>query len=186
MENARNRICPVENAKHLDNRIRRWFQNPRKIFGPYLKAGMTVLDIGCGPGFFSIDMAEMVGPSGKVIATDLQTGMLDQLRDKVRGTAIEKTIRLHQSGKSVIGVSEAVDFALAFYMVHEVPDQQRFFSEIRSILTEKGFLLVAEPNFHVSKKGFKRTIEIAASAGFSAAETPGVFFSKAVLLKPTT
>jgi ubiquinone/menaquinone biosynthesis C-methylase UbiE len=145
---------------------------------------MTVLDIGCGPGFFSIDMAEMLGPSGKVIATDLQAGMLDKLRDKIRGTAIEKRIRLHQCGESGINIPETVDFTLAFYMIHEVPDQSRFFSEVRSILNENGSLFVVEPNFHVSKKGFERTIEIAASAGFSAAGAPRVFFSKSVLLKP--
>jgi ubiquinone/menaquinone biosynthesis C-methylase UbiE len=183
MEKEKNRICPVENARHLDNRFRRWFQNPKKILVPYLEEGMTVLDIGCGPGFFSIDMAEMLGPSGRVIATDLQAGMLDKLKAKIGGTAIEKRIRLHQSGESAIGLSETVDFALAFYMVHEVPDQFRFFSEIRSILNENGSLFVVEPNFHVSKKAFKRTVETAVSAGFSDAETPRVFFSKAVLLK---
>lgn len=184
MEKEKKRICPVENAGHLDNRIRRWFQNPKKILWPYLEEGMTALDIGCGPGFFSIDMAEMLGPSGRVIATDLQTGMLDKLKDKIRGTAMEKRIRLHRSGASAIRVTEAIDFALAFYMVHEVPDPSRFFSEIRSTLNQNGSLFVAEPHFHVSKKAFKRTIETAVSAGFSAAEIPRVFFSKAVLLKP--
>jgi ubiquinone/menaquinone biosynthesis C-methylase UbiE len=145
---------------------------------------MTVLDIGCGPGFFSLDMAEMVGPSGKVIATDLQAGMLDKLKDKIRGTGIEERIRLHQCGESGINVPETVDFALAFYMVHEVPDQPRFFSEIRSTLGENGSLFVVEPNFHVSKKAFKKTVDIAASAGFSTTGTPRVFFSRTVLLEP--
>lgn len=184
MKNEKTRVCPVQNARHLDNRFRRWFQNPKNILGSYLKEGMTVLDIGCGPGFFSIDMAEVVGASGKVIAMDLQAGMLDRVRDKIRGTAFENRIRLHQSGESVIGVTEPVDFALAFYVVHEIPDQSRFFPEIRSILNENGSLFVAEPNFHVSKKAFKKTIEAAVSAGFSVAETPRVFLSKAVLLKP--
>ena len=184
MKNGNPRICPVQKAKHLDNRIRRWFQNPKKILGSYLKEGMTVLDIGCGPGFFSIDIAEMLGPSGKVIATDLQAGMLDKLKGKISGTALEKRIRLHQSGESAINVSETVDFALAFYMVHEVPEQSRFFFEIRSMLNENGSLFVVEPNFHVSKKAFKKTIEKAVSAGFSVSETPRVFFSKAALLQP--
>jgi 2-polyprenyl-3-methyl-5-hydroxy-6-metoxy-1,4-benzoquinol methylase len=54
------RVCPVERAASLDNRIRRWLQNPQKILRPYIEKGMTVLDIGCGPGFFSIDMAQLV------------------------------------------------------------------------------------------------------------------------------
>ena len=55
------RVCPVEKADRLDTRIRRWLQNPQKILKPYIKEGMTVLDFGCGPGFFSVDMAQMVG-----------------------------------------------------------------------------------------------------------------------------
>jgi len=46
-----NRVCPVERAGVLDHRIRRWLQDPQKILRPYVEEGMTVLDIGCGPGF---------------------------------------------------------------------------------------------------------------------------------------
>jgi len=61
MEPERNRVCPVELAGSLDNKIRRWLQNPQKILDPYVKEGMKVLDLGCGPGFFSTAMAKMVG-----------------------------------------------------------------------------------------------------------------------------
>jgi hypothetical protein len=40
------RVCPVERAGSLDNGIRKWLQNPRKILGPYIEEGMTVLDLG--------------------------------------------------------------------------------------------------------------------------------------------
>jgi len=86
MTNRPGRICPVERAGSLDSKFRRWLQNPRKILGPYVEEGMTVLDIGCGPGFFSIEMAQMVGPAGRVIACDLQGGMLQKVRDKTQGT----------------------------------------------------------------------------------------------------
>jgi Ribosomal protein L11 methylase len=58
------RVCPVERAGGLDNWVRRWLQNPRKFLAPYVSKGMTVLDMGCGPGFFSLEMASMVGVSG--------------------------------------------------------------------------------------------------------------------------
>ena len=48
-----NRVCPVERAGILDHGIRRWLQDPQKILRPYIEEGMTVLDIGCGPGFTS-------------------------------------------------------------------------------------------------------------------------------------
>lgn len=76
LNNSKNRVCPVERAGSLDNIFRRWLQNPWKILRPYIKEGMTVLDFGCGPGYFTIAMAQMVGTSGWVIAVDLQEGML--------------------------------------------------------------------------------------------------------------
>ena len=88
LDDRNNRVCPVERAGILDHRIRRWLQDPQEILRPYIEEGMTVLDIGCGPGFFSIDMAQRVGRSGRVIASDLQEGMLQKLRGKIQGTEL--------------------------------------------------------------------------------------------------
>ena len=111
--NGKNRVCPVERAGGLDNSFRRWLQNPRKILEPYCKPGMTALDLGCGPGFFSVEMARLVGPTGRVIACDLQEGMLKKLGDKIKGSALEKIIALRQCQDGRIGVSGPVDFVLA-------------------------------------------------------------------------
>jgi len=143
---------------------------------------MMVADIGCGPGFFSIDIARMVGSSGRVIAADLQEGMLAKLKEKIRGTELEERITLHKCREDKIGVSESVDFALAFYMVHEVPDQTGFFNEIKSILKQNGRFLIVEPPFHVSRKAFEETIEKARAAGLKLVERPKVFLSKAALM----
>jgi len=62
------RVCPVEIAGGLDNSLRRLFQNPKRILKPYIKDGMTVLDLGCGPGFFSVEIAKMMNGTGSVIA----------------------------------------------------------------------------------------------------------------------
>lgn len=167
MAKDKNRVCPVELAGSLDSKFRRWLQNPYKILTPYVKEGMKVLDIGCGPGFFSIEMAKIVGQKGKVIAADLQEGMLWKIQDKINGSELEKIIQLHKTDKDKINVSEKVDFALAFYMVHEVPNKENLFIEIKNLLVEKGKFLVVEPHFHVSKKAFETTMNFAKSIGFS-------------------
>jgi ubiquinone/menaquinone biosynthesis C-methylase UbiE len=177
------RVCPVEIAGSLDNRIRRWLQNPREILRPYIEEGMTVLDIGCGPGFFSIELAQMVGKSGRVIASDLQEGMLQKLGDKIKGTELEKRITMHKCEKNKIGLSENIDFVLAFYVLHEIPNQEEFYSEIKSILKPNGKFFIVEPPFHVSKKAFNETIRKVLGAGFTIVEHPKVLFSKTVLLK---
>jgi SAM-dependent methyltransferase len=176
------RICPVERAGGLDNPVRKIFQNPRKILKSYINEGMTVLDLGCGPGFFTSEIAIMLKNSGKVIAADLQQGMLDRLKKKIKGTDREKRIQLHKCEEGRIGLSENVDFILGFYMVHEVPDQYVLFRELKSILNPGGKILIIEPDFHVSKKSFEEMIRKAGEIGFEVSEGPVVFFSRSVLL----
>ena len=104
------RICPVENAGALDNSFRNFLQNPQKILKPYIKEGMTVLDLGCGPGYFTIEIAKLLKDSGKVIAADLQEGMLNKVNKKIEGTILKDKIEIHKCEENSIGVIEKVDF----------------------------------------------------------------------------
>jgi 2-polyprenyl-3-methyl-5-hydroxy-6-metoxy-1,4-benzoquinol methylase len=65
-------VCPWWLAYTFDNPIRKLFHKPQKMLSLYVKEGMSVMDVGCGMGFFSIGMARMVGDNGNVIAVDLQ------------------------------------------------------------------------------------------------------------------
>jgi ubiquinone/menaquinone biosynthesis C-methylase UbiE len=177
------RICPVERAGGLDNSIRRLLQNPAKILEPYIHEGMTVLDLGCGPGFFSTDIAKMLKDSGKVIAADLQEGMLEMVARKIKGTALEKRIEIHKCQENTIGVTEPVDFVLVFYMIHEVPDQVSLLRELKTILKPAGKIFIIEPKFHVSKISFEEMISKTKDIGFEIIERPRVFISRTVLLK---
>jgi len=184
MKPERNRVCPVELAPTLDSTIRRWLQNPSEIVAPYVKEGMTVLDIGCGPGFFSIEMAKLVGRSGKVISADLQEGMLQELGNKIRGTVLEERIKRVKCDQDRINISDTIDFILAFYMVHEVPDKNSLFKQLRAVLTERGQLLLVEPKlFHVSRKEFELTTKVAEDNGFSIHQGPKLRFSWSAMLR---
>ncbi|MDD3050962.1 MAG: class I SAM-dependent methyltransferase [Candidatus Cloacimonetes bacterium] len=183
MNQKNNKVCPVEMAGGLDNILRRIAQNPQKILKPYIKPGMSVLDLGCGPGFFTVEIAKLLNGSGKVIAADLQQGMLDKITCKIAGSGLENQISLHKCKEDTIGVSENVDFILAFYMIHEVPDQKKLFTELVSILNAKGEMLIVEPNFHVSENDFKKMLQICEVSGFSAIAYPKSFMNRSVLLK---
>ena len=180
-----NHICPVAISGSLDTKFRRVFQNPQTILRPYVKEGMTVLDLGCGPGFFTIDMARMVGKSGRVIAADLQDGMLQKLNKKIHGTELEERIVLHRCEEDKIGIQEEVDFILAFYMVHEVPDRDKFFKEIESILKTSGVMLMVEPPLHVSWTAFSRSIKSAKNTGLLTRKGPKMLFSKTAIIRST-
>jgi len=177
-----NHICPASKAGLLDNKLRKWLQNPRKILRPYVKEGMTVLDLGCGPGFFSLELARLVGSSGQVIASDLQEAMLKKVESKIEKTELKKIIKIHKCEEGRIALTRKVDFILAFYMVHEVPYKIEFFNELKSLLSPQGVLFIVEPAFHVSRKIFARMIKKAKIVGFQEIKKPKIFLSRSVIL----
>jgi ubiquinone/menaquinone biosynthesis C-methylase UbiE len=177
------KVCTMGLAWTLDNRVRRMLQNPDKILGNLLRSGQKVLDIGCGPGVFSLAMARIVGDEGQVIAADLQQAMLDRLRMRAQTEGLESRIRIHKCESDRIGVNETVDFALAFYMVHEVPDPEAFLREVHGLLKPGGELLLVEPMFHVSAAGFRVTIDLAHTIGFDTVAEPRIVLSRSALLR---
>jgi ubiquinone/menaquinone biosynthesis C-methylase UbiE len=175
-------VCPARRSKGLDTAFRKLVQNPQKILKPYIQSDMTVLDFGCGPGFFTREIATMLTPPGKVIAADLQDEMLSILRVKIAETELEAKIRLHKCQKDSIGLNEQVDFGLAVWMVHEVPDKVRLFQELHRVLIPGGKFLVIEPLVHVSARSFAYMCELAGPCGFKIVDRPRVFFSRSALL----
>ncbi|MCB4791461.1 MAG: class I SAM-dependent methyltransferase [Elusimicrobia bacterium] len=179
------RVCPVENSGFLDNWFRKVLQNPAKLLQSYIKEGMTVIDLGCGPGFLTIPLAKYAGEKGKVIAVDLQDGMLKKVENKIKGTALEQRVILHKCQSDRTGIETKADLVIAFYMLHEHPDQKALFKEMFSLLNEQGKMLVVEPVYHVSKKDFENTLNSAIEAGFVISEQSKSFMDrKALLLKP--
>jgi ubiquinone/menaquinone biosynthesis C-methylase UbiE len=174
-------VCPWWGGFFIDNPIRRLLHNPSKILSPYVMPGMTVLDVGCGMGLFSIAMAKMVGNQGQVIAVDLQQEMLDVLRKRATKAGVANRIQFHKCERDHLGVDAKVDFVLAFAMVHEVPDQRRLLSEIHSCLKPDGKFLVAEPRLHVSTQAFEATVATAKEGGFRLVEEPWVRWCRAVV-----
>src|SRR5271157_4197804 len=73
-------VCPWWIGYWLASPMRRWMVNPEKLLAPYIREGMTVLEPGPGMGFFTLPMAAMAGPTGRIVAVDIQARMLDGLR----------------------------------------------------------------------------------------------------------
>ncbi|MFH0862238.1 MAG: class I SAM-dependent methyltransferase [Candidatus Altiarchaeota archaeon] len=163
--------------------MRRLIHDPRRILEGRIFKGETAIDIGCGPGVFTIPMAEMVGEGGKVIAADFQDGMLQRVRRKAEKKGLLTRIILHKTELDRIGAPEKADFALAFYMVHEVPDRANLFEELRTILKRGGRLMVVEPLIHVSETEYERTREAAVQAGFRPIQEVRVALSRGDLFE---
>jgi ubiquinone/menaquinone biosynthesis C-methylase UbiE len=175
-------VCSHKRAGLFDSKIRRLFQNPEKILSPYVTEGMSVLDLGCGPGFFTIELGKLVGKNGKVTGADLQEEMLFKLKRKIEGTDLENIIELHNTQKYSIGLSKRFDFILVFYMLHEVPDQNKTLNELNELLNDQGKILIVEPKGHVSKKEFEKSIELM-KQNFRISKGPKVFYSYSIILE---
>jgi len=177
------RVCPHTISFFLDNGFRKLIQNPKRIVGPYIKAGDTVMDIGCGPGFFSIEMARMVGPQGRAVAVDLQEKMLGHVKRKAAKNSMTDRMEFHQCEADRIGLNIKADFILAYYMVHETPSIANFFKEIAGMLKKEGRVLVVEPRFHVNKAMFAETLGEAEKAGLKAVDHPKGKGGRSVLFR---
>lgn len=178
-------VCPWQAGSMLAGSLRRLFHNPRRIVEPYLSAGITAMDIGCGMGFFTLPMSEIAGGHGKVVAVDLQPQMLDGLTANAARAGINN-IATHQCGKTALNLEAwygAVDFALIFWMLHEVPDAERLIREVRSALSDNGKLLFVEPYVHVGAEKFQESLTMITNTGFTVISKPRIAISRTALLQ---
>ena len=176
-------VCPWWFAYTFDNPVRRVFHKPETIFQDYLETGMTAVDIGCGMGYFSISMAEIVGAGGHVISVDLQQQMLDVVLSRARKAGFADRIQLHKCGENTLGLSAQADFVLTFWMVHEVPDVRRLVEQIPSLLKPKGKYLLAEPRIHVGALRFKEICDLVIRSGFHVIDRPSITMSRACVFE---
>ena len=118
-------VCPVWIGYLLASPLRKLFQNPDKILSPWVREGMTVLDVGCAMGFFTLPLARMVGPSGKVVCIDLQEKMIQALSRRARKADLLDRIDARICPSDSLGLADLngqIDFTLLMAVVHEVPD----------------------------------------------------------------
>jgi len=179
-------ICPWWMGYFLVSPLRRLWQNPRAILRPFISEGMVVLEPGCGMGFFTVEMARMVGSAGKVVAVDLQPRMIASLRRRAGRRGLDGRIEtriVEASGLNIDDLAGRVDFALAFAVVHELPDQGHFFHELYDALREGRKLLIAEPRGRVTEDQLAATVEQAVHVGFRVTQKPSIRSSCTVLLE---
>jgi ubiquinone/menaquinone biosynthesis C-methylase UbiE len=132
-----------------DNPVRKLFFSPRRLVAPHVSKGQTVTDVGSGPGFYTLAMAELVGPDGKVYAVDSDAKVIRALEEKARARGL-RNIEAHAASAGDMGFipSGAVDFVFANGALCCVAPSEHAaaVSEIKRILKPAGraFLSVAK------------------------------------------
>lgn len=141
---------------------------------------------GPGMGYFTLELAWLVGASWRVLAVDIQPKMLERLSRRVSKAGLLERIDTHLATAESMGIAEfagSVDFTLAFAVVHELPDTSRFFREVSAVSKPVATLLLAEPKGHVKESTFQRELELAAQAGFELTGRPAIKGSHTAVLK---
>ena len=179
-------VCPWWVGWLLASPLRKLAGDPAGLLAPFVRPGMSVLEPGPGMGFFTIDLARLVGPEGRVVAVDVQPKMIEGLRRRAERAGLSDRIEARvvpAATMALDGYDGAFDFVLAFAMVHETPSAETFFAEVVRAMKPGATLLLAEPAGHVRDEEFNRELALAAKSGLAAVGGPLVWRSRTAILR---
>jgi ubiquinone/menaquinone biosynthesis C-methylase UbiE len=129
----------------IDNPLRRWVQPldkaPERLG---LKPGMKVLEIGPGSGTYTLAAAKAVGPSGKIIALDIEEKIVKRLRRRVETEAIHNIEVQVGDAQSLEFDAQSFDAIYAIAVIGEIPDRLKALSEFARVLVPGGSLAISE------------------------------------------
>lgn len=124
----------ADRVKFLMSEERKQWHNPQTILKK-IEQGMTIADLGSGPGFYTIPMAQKTGEKGLVYAVDSNQAMLDGLKENIAKSDVNQNIiKIVKSDVCNTGIPKAsVDLVLFANVLHEVADRNAFLQEVRRI-----------------------------------------------------
>ncbi len=142
------RIAPVmgmSGADWLDREEREREEQPEKAIAALdLKPGMFVGDVGAGTGFYSLRMAQIVGPNGKVFSNDIQPPMLERLRKNAAAHNIHNIETVLGTESNPHLPANALDMVVMVDVYHELSRPQRMLDYLRDSLKPDGRLVLLE------------------------------------------
>jgi ubiquinone/menaquinone biosynthesis C-methylase UbiE len=135
----------VQGAPWLDRRERADEENPDLALRLLrIRKGATVADIGAGSGYITIRMAKIVGPMGKVYASDIQQGMLELLQQNVSKAKLDNVIPVLGTIDDPKLPADSLDLAIMVDVYHEFSEPQKMLQRIREALKADGRLVLLE------------------------------------------
>ena len=128
----------------MESRLRRWLFDPEKTLrGAGVKAGQTVLEVGCGTGFFTLPAAEMIGEAGHLIAMDPLSDFVDRVAGKVRDAGLGNVEVVRRDALNTGLESASIDLVLLFGVVpYPTLPLDRLLPEMHRVLKAEGILAV--------------------------------------------
>jgi SAM-dependent methyltransferase len=135
--------CPSALAWAMDNPFRRRFKRVT-LDRVGIRPGERVLELGPGPGAFTVDAARRVGPEGRLIAVDIQPEMIAHVEARVREAGLDNVETHVRSAYELPLEDDSVDRAFLVAVLPEILDRARALAELRRVLKPGGVLSVTE------------------------------------------
>jgi ubiquinone/menaquinone biosynthesis C-methylase UbiE len=181
--------CPFWMQYLLISPLRRLLEPTKKLLGPHLEPGMTVVEPGCGFGYCSLPMARMVGPAGKVISLDVEPRAVARLQKRARRAGLQDRVDARTCDPRDLSLADhagQVDRVVVVHTLHEFEDLPGYLAQFRALLKPSGQLVVVEPRGHVTPEQFDAMMATCRRAGFVELDQPDVGNKRmAALLAPT-
>jgi len=161
----------------LESGLRKMMQPPSKIIERSgIKKGMTVMELGCGPGTYTIDGARAIGERGKLYAVDIQQAMISRLEKSMKKPENRDVNNIEPKVASAYELpfsDRSIDLVYMITVLQEIPDKQRALEEVRRVLKDDGTLAVSEflpdPDYPLRRT----TKKLCEKAGFKLKESKG-------------
>jgi len=131
-----------------------------------LSPGMTILDAGCGPGRLTVPLARGVGSTGRVVALDVQPGMLARARTKTEAVGLTNVEFVAVALGDGTLAANRFDRAVLATVLGEIPDRAAAFAELFKALKPGGLLAVVEVIFDPHFQARDTVMSLALSTGF--------------------
>ncbi len=128
-----------------------FFRPRRHLKKVPLREGMVVVDYGCGPGRYSIPIAELVGPKGKVFAVDIRPLAIKTVKEKAACKSLANVEAVLVDSFNTGIQSSSADMVEAIDMIHSITDYDALFHEIHRILKPNSFLFLEPGHMKTSK-----------------------------------
>ena len=136
---------PVSQAlMQLSPQRRRMHRADETVRSFRLREGDTVLELGPGPGYFSIEAARVVGAAGRVLCIDLQPGMTRILRERLDEAHVTNAAPLVGEAGNLPLANGSVDAAYLVHVLGEIPHRPAALAELRRVIKPGGTLSVLE------------------------------------------
>src|SRR5437764_8681123 len=118
-----------------------------------IKPGMSVADVGAGEGYYTVRLARVVGPKGRVLAEDIIPEVRDQLSDRVQRERLDNVAVKLGSADNPMLPSGSFDRLFLVHMYHEVQSPYAFLWHLRDGVKPGGLVVVVESNRLVRQHG---------------------------------